>query len=103
MSLRLRAVLIAGLALTLLWSVAAAWMLRDVGNQLDETLDQRLAMSARMVSGLMQRATLMPTESQSLLEPITVGGGQGIACQVRTQRGEIVATTRDAPVAALDM
>ena len=32
MSLRLRAVLIAGLALTLLWGVAAAWMLRDVGN-----------------------------------------------------------------------
>src|SRR5690554_4128873 len=103
MSLRLRAVLIAGVALTLLWGVAAAWMLRDVGNQLDETLDQRLAMSARMVSGLMQRATLMPTEPQSLLEPITVGGGQGIACQIRTQRGEIVATTTGAPVAALDL
>ena len=103
MSLRLRAVLIAGLALTLLWGVAAAWMLRDVGNQLDETLDQRLAMSARMVSGLMHRATLMPTEPQSLLEPITVGGGQGIACQIRTQRGEIVATTTGAPVAALDL
>jgi two-component system sensor histidine kinase QseC len=102
MSLRLRAVLIAGLALAVLWGVAAAWMLRDVGNQLDETLDQRLAMSARMVSGLMQRATLMPTGSQSLLEPITVGGGQGIACQIRTHRGEIVATTRGAPMAALD-
>ena len=102
MSLRLRAVLIAGVALALLWTLAAAWMLRDVHGRLDQTLDQRLAMSARMVSGLMQRATLMPTDPETFFEPITVGGGQGIACQIRTQRGEIVAATSGAPLAALD-
>ncbi|MGO1540151.1 MAG: ATP-binding protein [Luteimonas sp.] len=103
MSLRLRAVLIAGVALALLWSLAAAWMLRDVHGRLDQTLDQRLAMSARMVSGLMQRATLMPVDPDTFFEPITVGGGQGIACQIRTQRGEIVAATSGAPLAALDV
>ncbi|AOH35838.1 ATP-binding protein [Luteimonas sp. JM171] len=103
MSLRLRAVLIAGVALALLWTLAAAWMLHDVHSRVDRTLDQRLAMSARMVSGLMQRATLMPAGPDALLEPITVGGGQGIACQVRTQRGEIVAATSGAPLAALDV
>ncbi len=97
MSLRLRAVLIAGVALVLLWSVAAAWMLRDVHGRLDETLDQRLAMSARMVSGLMQRASLVPTDPNRILEPVTVGGGESIACQIRTHRGEIVAATRGAP------
>ncbi len=103
MSLRLRAVLIAGVALALLWTLAAAWMLQDVHSRVDRTLDQRLAMSARMVSGLMQRATLMPADSGALLEPVTVGGGQGIACQIRTQRGEIVAATSGAPLAALDV
>lgn len=101
MSLRLRAVLIAGIASALLWTLAAAWMLQDVHGRLDRTLDQRLAMSARMVSGLMQQATLMPADPDLLLEPVTVGGGQGIACQVRTQRGEIVAATSGAPLAAL--
>lgn len=103
MSLRLRAVLIAGVALALLWTLAAAWMLRDVHGRLDQTLDQRLAMSARMVSGLMQRVTLLPADPDAFFEPITVGGGQGIACQIRTQRGEIVAATSGAPLAALDV
>src|SRR5690606_41956580 len=58
MSLRLRAVLIAGIASALLWTLAAAWMLQDVHGRLDRTLDQPLAMSPRMVSGLMQQATL---------------------------------------------
>src|SRR5690606_28731711 len=103
MSLRLRAVLIAGVALALRWTLAAAWMLQDVHSRVDRTLDQRLAMSARMVSGLMQRATLMPADPDALLDPVTVGGGQGIACQIRTQRGEIVAATSGAPLAALDV
>src|SRR5690606_8436212 len=101
MSRRRRAVLIAGIASALLWTLAAAWMLQDVHGRLDRTLDQRLAMSARMVSGLMQQATLMPADPDLLLEPVTVGGGQGIACQVRTLRGEIVAATSGAPLAAL--
>lgn len=102
MSLRLRAVLIAGVALSLLWVLAAAWMLRDVHGRLDRTLDQRLEQSARMVSGLLQRSALMPEAMERLAGPVTVGGGQGIACQVRTLRGEIVAATSGVPPAAFD-
>ncbi len=50
MSLRLRAVLIAGISLLVLWGAAAGWMMRGVHSNLDRTLDGRLAMSARMVS-----------------------------------------------------
>ena len=103
MSLRLRAVLIAGIALSLLWALAAAWMLRDVHGRLDRTLDQRLAMSARMVSGLLERAALAPDATRgALADAVTVGGGQGIACQIRTLRGEIVAATEGAPLSALE-
>jgi len=102
MSLRLRAVLIAGVALALLWTLAAAWMLRDVHGRLDRTLDQRLAQSARMVSGLLQRSVLTPGHADVLTGPITVGGGHGIACQIRNLRGEIVASTSGAPPTAFD-
>ena len=54
MSLRLRALLITALALLLLWTAVAAWMMQGVRNQLQHTLDDRLAMSARMVAGLLQ-------------------------------------------------
>lgn len=103
MSLRLRAVLIAGIALALLWALAAAWMLRDVHGRLNDSLDQRLAMSARMVAGLLHRSTLLPSDADELLSsPVTVGGGERLACQIRTQRGEIVAATSGTPAAAFD-
>ena len=53
MSLRLRLTLALGAAFVLLWSAAATWMLFDVRNQLMLSLDQRLAASARMVTGLL--------------------------------------------------
>src|SRR3546814_7159299 len=39
MSLRLRLVLTIGIALAVLWSVAAAWMLRDLDRNLQHTLE----------------------------------------------------------------
>ena len=87
---------IIGVALTVLWSAAAVWMLRDLDRGLQRTLDERLAMSARMVSGLLAQSSFSPGEP-----PITasgshiVPGSRGMACQVRTLRGDIVATTRD--------
>jgi len=100
-SLRLRVVLIAGLALALVWGAAAAWLAHDIHRNLDRTLDERLAMSARMVSGLLQRAALQPGASSPALEgAVSVGGGQGIACQIRSLRGEILAASGDPTLAA---
>lgn len=94
MSLRLRAVLITGIALSLLWASAAAWLTKDLHATLDRTLDQRLAMSARMVAGLMERSVIAPERAREELSTvIEVGSPQGIACQIRSLRGEILAST----------
>ena len=53
MSLRLRLTLGLGAAFVLLWSLAATWMLYDLRSQLLQSLDERLAASARMVAGLL--------------------------------------------------
>ncbi|MFJ5483716.1 ATP-binding protein [Pectobacterium actinidiae] len=101
MSLRLRAVLIAGIALIVLWAAAAAWMLRDVHVNLDRALDERLAMSARMVSGLLERSALAPNRSApGWTEAIRVSGGNGIACEIRSLRGEILAQTDSSPASS---
>lgn len=103
MSLRLRLVLTIGIALAVLWSGAAMWMLRDLDQQLQHTLDERLSMSARMVSGLLAQSPIgdgaLPAMSEA--EAVTVPGSRGIACQVRSLRGDVVAMTRGAPDVAM--
>lgn len=98
MSLRLRAVLIAGISLLVLWGAAAAWMMRGVHSNLDRTLDGRLAMSARMVAGLLERAALAPNSAASdFAEAVRVSGKEGIACEIRSLHGEILARTTTGP------
>lgn len=98
MSLRLRAVIITGIALLALWAGAAGWMVRGVHANLDRTLDGRLAMSARMVSGLLERAALAPsTVTGDFAEAVRVSGEEGIACEIRSLRGEVLARTTAGP------
>ena len=103
MSLRLRLVLTIGIALAVLWSVAALWMLRDLDRSLQHTLDERLAMSARMVSGLLEQSQLGTdgTSQMTVRDAVTVPGSRGIACQIRSLRGEVVAMTQGAPSALM--
>lgn len=92
MSLRLRAVLIAIISLVVLWLSAVPLMMRGAHRHLDQTLDGRLAMSARMVSGLLERSALTPNSaSPDLAEAVRVTGKEGIACEIRLLRGEILA------------
>ena len=102
MSLRLRLTLILGSAFVLLWSLAAVWMLFDLRNQLTLSLDQRLAASARMVAGLLAQ---LPTPQQgdggTPLSTEQLGIPEGIACQISSVRGEILASSRAAPDSAL--
>ncbi len=105
MSLRLRAVLIAGLALLVLWLFAAALMIRGVQDNLDRTLDERLAMSARMVSGLMQQSAVPVSGAageSGLQRSVQVAGGEGMACQVRSLRGDVMARTDGSPDTLFD-
>lgn len=91
----MRLVVIIGTALGVLWMSAVVWMMRDLDRNLQRTLDERLAMSARMVSGLLARSALDAGSSPiSARGSLIVPGSEGIACQVRSLRGEIIATTR---------
>lgn len=92
MNLRLRLVTTLGITLTLLWGITAAWSMRDLAAQLEHSLDQRLAQSARMVSGLLDR---VPATSWSGEEDGTsaIPSLDGIACRVSSLRGQVVAGT----------
>lgn len=92
MSLRTRLLLTLGLTLTLLWGLAAAWLLSGLYEQLEKTLDQRLAQSARMVSGLVEQ---LPQDAwaQAQRPALSIPAIEGLACQVHSPRGEIIART----------
>nr|WP_255703272.1 sensor histidine kinase [Lysobacter sp. GX 14042] len=101
--MRLRLLLTIGLALAVLWGGAAVWMFRDLDRNLQHTLDERLAMSARMVAGLLTQSGQGSASMVSAEGALSVPGAQGMACQVRSLRGEVIATTREADRAPLDM
>ena len=92
MSLRARLLLTLGLTLALLWASAAAWLVRDLEDKLVETLDQRLAQSARMVAGLMLQ---LPPEvwQDADRRSLSIPSIEGLACQVHSPRGNVMART----------
>jgi two-component system sensor histidine kinase QseC len=104
MSLRLRLTLTLGSAFMLLWAVAATWMLFDVRNQLMLSLDQRLAASARMVAGLLMQLPQpqLGRDGVARLSAEQLGIENGLACQVSSLRGEVLARSDAAPDSVLD-
>ena len=92
MSLRVRLLLTLGATLLVLWGSAAAWLMWDLEEKVVETLDQRLAQSARMVAGLMLQ---LPPEvwEQADQRALSIPPIEGLACQVHSPRGEIMART----------
>ena len=104
MSLRLRLTLALGAAFVLLWSAAATWMLFDVRNQLMLSLDQRLAASARMVTGLLVQLPQPQLDEGGItrLSAEQLGIENGLACQVSSLRGEVLARSHAAPDSVLD-
>ncbi|HAB63666.1 MAG TPA: two-component sensor histidine kinase, partial [Pseudomonas sp.] len=104
MSLRLRLTLALGAAFVLLWSAAATWMLFDVRNQLMLSLDQRLAASARMVTGLLVQLPQPQLGEGGItrLSAEQLGIENGLACQVSSLRGEVLARSHSAPDSVLD-
>jgi two-component system sensor histidine kinase QseC len=98
MSLRLRLLLIIGLSFLLLWLAASTWMLRDLRNEVRATLDERLAASAHMVAGLLAQLPPAPVADMSPARPMqSIGAIDGVACEVRQFRGNIVARTGNSP------
>ncbi|EPL04355.1 sensor histidine kinase [Pseudomonas sp. CF161] len=103
MSLRLRLSLTLGAAFILIWALAAAWMLSDLRNQMMFSLDQRLVASARMVAGLLEQLPELPNKGEGThfsAQQLNVPGG--MACQVSSLRGEILARSHSTPEQKLE-
>ena len=103
MSLRLRLTFKLGAAFVLIWVLAAAWMLNDLRNQMMFSLDQRLVASARMVAGLTEQMPGLASVSGGAhlrTEQLNVPGG--MACQVSSLRGEILARSHTTPEEGLE-
>lgn len=93
MSLRRRLLITLGASLCLLWLLASAWLLFDLHRSVRNTLDQRLVASAHMVAGLLSqvpRRTWQHTIGPQLSSP----PGAGVACQIRSMRGDVLLRTR---------
>jgi signal transduction histidine kinase len=99
MSLRARLSLILGTTFLLLWSLAAVWMLCDLRERVTHSLDERLAASARMVAGLLQQLP-RPQPGRNDANRLTaeqLGIPDGLACQVVSLRGEVLAQSHATP------
>lgn len=89
----------------LLWSAVSTWLLVDLQGQLRNTLDQRLASSARMVAGLLEQIPEAQLQSANLHNQFIIPQQpvlEGVACQVRLQSGELLLRTRDGMDVLLD-
>jgi len=95
MSLQRRLLLILGLSFSLLWLLAAFWLQRGLEHRLQDTLDQRLAASARMVGGLVMQ---LPPDAWQVPggATLSVPADIGVACQVRDSSGGIFLQTHSA-------
>lgn len=95
MTLRLRLLLMIGISMILLWGAVALWMLHGLDKEMQRTLDQRLAMSAHMVAGLMSQNPAAWDGRSGKAGPSTLSmpvEAKGLACQV-SMRGEVIART----------
>lgn len=101
MTLRLRLLLIIGLSFTILWSAVSIWMLVDLQHKFRDALDERLAASARMVAGLMTQLPQTIDAPESSTPPqravLDILGKDGVACEIRLLRGDVIARTHNSP------
>lgn len=97
-SLKTRLLLIIGVTLTLLWAAAAMLMLHDLDRTFQDTLDERLAMSARMVASLVgDSIALRDSSAHTPGTPAALPAWRGLACQVRSLSGAVLASTDATP------
>lgn len=107
-SLRSRLLLMIGLSLAGLWLLLAPWLLYGVRAQVEKSLDDRLAASARMVASLAARQQLLTNPSGNGVAGVaasTVANPrfpETLACRISTLRGDVVALSQGAPDQVLE-
>nr|WP_315476047.1 ATP-binding protein [uncultured Undibacterium sp.] len=95
MSLRVRLLLMIGVALALLWGAGAFWMQADLKQHMRSTLDHRLEMSAWMVADLVEQNPSVwntPSDVRTQARAL-VQEKDGIFCQIGGVHGEVYART----------
>lgn len=87
MTLQSRLLITLGTSFAILWLLVALWLLRDLDQQMQRTLDQRLASSTRMIAGLLAQIPedeWLKINTQNLMLPIE----SDVVCQVRTANSD---------------
>lgn len=100
MTLKRRLVIGLGLALAVIWASTAALLFLDLRSGISDTLDERLAASARMVAGLVARQPGLlegPRRDTELVQP----DSEGVACQIQAASGEVLVRTEGADSQAM--
>jgi signal transduction histidine kinase len=97
MTLRLRLLLTIGASFALFWTLSSLWMLVDLRAEFRDTLDERLAASARMVAALVVDSPLLAAQAAPRETIPFLTRNDGVACEIRLARGLVVGRTRNSP------
>lgn len=95
-----------GIAVLLMWLLLAPWLLMSVHKEMQNTLDNRLAASAKMLMSLMSQYDLDPLvqalERRPLLDAVNnIDLPATLACKVADVAGDIIAVSHNAPESVL--
>jgi signal transduction histidine kinase len=97
MTLRLRLLITIGASFALFWTLSSLWMLVDLRAEFRDTLDERLAASARMVAALVVDSPLLAAQAIPRDTIPFLTRNDGVACEIRLARGLVVGRTRNSP------
>jgi len=97
MTLRLRLLLTIGASFALFWTLSSLWMLVDLRAEFRDTLDERLAASARMVAALVVDSPLLAAQAAPRQSIPFLARSDGVACEIRLARGVVIGRTRNSP------
>jgi signal transduction histidine kinase len=97
MTLRLRLLLTIGASFAVFWTFSSLWMLVDLRAEFRDTLDERLAASARMVAALVVDSPLLAAQALPRQTIPFLTRNDGVACEIRLARGVVVGRTRNSP------
>lgn len=95
-----------GISVLLMWLLLAPWLLLSVQKEMQNTLDNRLAASAKMLMSLMSQYDLDPLVNGTQRSPLfdqtdNLDLPATLACKVANVAGDIIAVSHDAPESVL--
>lgn len=100
MSLRLRLTLLVAAVFLGLWLVSSIWLITGLRSELEVALDQRLQSTATMLSNIL---ATVPQQALGRTIPAILaaneqGNTKGLACQISTLHGTVIASSNSKPL-----